>query len=55
MNERRLEILTEELSMRYFLEGLLPKILPEEFELDINCFVYHHQGKTDLQKRLPNK
>lgn len=55
MNEKRLEILTEEPSMRYFLEGLLPRILPDDFVLNVNCFVYHHQGKSDLQKRLPNR
>lgn len=51
----RIEILVEELSMEIFLKGLLPRILPKEFELGKNCFVYPHEGKNDLQKRLPRR
>lgn len=49
----RLEILTEEKSMQIFLQSLLPRILPEGVELGVNCFVRPHEGKNDLQKRLP--
>jgi hypothetical protein len=55
MSSKRLEILTEEASMQFFLEGLLPYILPEDYQLNVNCFVYPHQGKSDLQKRLPKR
>ncbi len=44
----RVEFLLEEPSMENFLKVLLPKILPRGFELDINCFLHAHQGKTDL-------
>lgn len=39
--------------MQVFLRGLLPKVLPEGFALDHNCFIRPHQGKSDLRKRLP--
>ena len=52
---RRIEILTEEPSMEIFLKGLLPRILPTEYALGVNCFVYPHEGKNDLQKRLPRR
>ena len=52
---KRLEILVEERSMEVFLQGLLPRILPEEFKLNVNCFIYPHEGKSDLQKRLPKR
>ena len=31
------------------------KILPEEYQLEINCFIRPHQGKSDLQKSIPVK
>lgn len=49
----RLEILVEEPSMQVFLRGLLPRLLPEGFALDVNCFIRPHSGKSDLQRRLP--
>ncbi len=49
----RLEILTEEKSMDVFLRGLLPRILPDEFVLDLNCFIRSHDGKSDLIKSIP--
>lgn len=52
---KRLEILVEETSMEVFLRGILPRILPDSYKLDQNCFVYPHEGKSDLQKRLPKK
>jgi len=55
MMNQRLEILVEESSMEQFLNGLLPRILPEGFALNENCFVYPHEGKSDLQKRLPKR
>ncbi len=51
----RLEILVEERSMEVFLRGLLPRILPRGFEVDTNCFIISHEGKSDLQKRLPKR
>jgi hypothetical protein len=52
---KRLEILVEERSMEAFLRNLIPKLLPNNFTVDHNCFIYPHQGKTDLQKRLANR
>ena len=34
-----IEILTEEPSMEYFLRGILPRILPDDFMIDVNCFI----------------
>ena len=50
-----LEILVEEPSMENVLDIILPQILPEGYELGINCFVRPHQGKSDLQKSIPRK
>lgn len=55
MNKEVIEILTEEPSMEYFLRGLLPRILPADYALDINCFIRPHSGKSDLQKSIPKK
>lgn len=55
MNETRIEILTEEPSMEFFLRVLLPKILPEDYKLDVNCFIHAHEGKSHLQKSIPRK
>lgn len=55
MRDEIVEILVEELSMKNFLSGLLPRILPEGFELNTNCFVRAHEGKQDLQKSIPKK
>ena len=51
----RLEILVEEPSMAEVLRGLLPGILPNGWELDVNCFIRPHEGKQDLQRSLPHK
>jgi hypothetical protein len=55
MNTSILEILTEEKSMEDFLRGLLPRILPNGYSLDVNCFIRPHQGKSDLARAIPNK
>ena len=44
----KLVFLLEEQSMKYFLDGLLPRILPEE----IQFVTIPHEGKSDLQKSL---
>lgn len=44
----KLIFLLEEQSMKYFLDGLLPRILPAE----IKFLTIPHEGKTDLQKSL---
>lgn len=49
------EILVEEPSMENVLNIILPQILPDGYELGVNCFVRPHQGKTDLQKSIPTK
>lgn len=41
--------------MDYFLRGLLPRILPPDYLLDINCFIRPHEGKSHLQKSIPRK
>jgi len=53
--KKRFEILVEEHSMEVFLKNLLPRILPDSFTIGINCFIYPHEGKQDLQKRLPKR
>lgn len=47
----KLVFLLEEQSMKYFLDGLLPQILPEE----IQFITIPHEGKSDLQKSLTSK
>lgn len=51
----RVEFLLEEVSMANILRELLPKILPDGYELDVNCFLRPHRGKSDLQKSVPRK
>jgi hypothetical protein len=55
MVEKMVEILVEEPSMQNVLNTILPQILPDGYELNINCFIRPHQGKTDLQKSIRNK
>lgn len=55
MNNTIIEILTEEISMDYFLRGLLPRILPNDYSLDENCFIRPHEGRSDLMKSIPRK
>lgn len=47
----KLVFLLEEQSMKCFLDGLLPRILPEE----IQFVTIPHEGKSDLQKSLTAK
>ena len=49
------EFLLEEPSMVNYLEQILPKILPEGFVLNENCFLRPHNGKSDLLKSIPQK
>jgi len=51
----QIEFLLEEPSMENFLNEILPQILPVGYALNINCFLRPHQGKSDLQKSIPNK
>lgn len=55
MKDELIEILVEEPSMRNFLFGILPEILPAGFQLNSNCFIREHQGKQDLKKSIPIK
>jgi hypothetical protein len=55
MNQTVIEILTEEPSMEYFLKVILPKILPDDYQLGVNCFIRPHEGKSDLKKSIPRK
>ena len=48
---RRLEFLVEEPSMEAFLQGLLPRILPEGCEFEFRVF----QGKQDLLRKLERR
>lgn len=47
----KLIFLLEEPSMKYLLDGLLPRILPEGTEFQ----TLPHQGKNDLQRSIPHK
>jgi len=51
----QIEILTEEASMDAFLRQLLPRLLPENYQLDVNCFIRPHEGKSHLMKSIPKK
>ena len=51
----RLEILVEEPSIAEVLKVILPKVLPEGWALNENCFVRPHEGKRDLQLSIPHK
>jgi hypothetical protein len=55
MKDEQIEILVEEASMKNFLSGILPKILPDGYQLNLNCFIREHQGKQDLKKSIPIK
>lgn len=52
---QRIEFLLEEPSMENVLTVILPQILPQGYELGINCFLRPHQGKHDLKKSIPKK
>ena len=52
---KRIEILTEELSMKHALEIILPKIVPNTWVLNENYFIRPHSGKSDLKKSIPKK
>lgn len=47
---RKVIFLLEESSMKAFLEGYLPRLLPD---LDFLCI--QHEGKQDLEKSIPRK
>lgn len=47
----KLIFLLEEKSMKFFLDGILPRILPP----DISFRTIPHEGKSDLQKSISNK
>jgi hypothetical protein len=51
----RLEFLLEEPSMENVLKNILPIILPKNYQYNLNYFLRPHQGKSDLQKSIPNK
>lgn len=51
----RVEFLLEEPSMVNILTEILPKILPQQYELGTNYFLRPHQGKSDLKKSIPKK
>ena len=48
---QRLEFLLEEPSMKDFLQGLLPRVLPEGCAFEFRVF----QGKQDLLRKLENR
>lgn len=41
--------------MKNFLRDILPRLLPADYQLDKNCFIHPHEGKSDLQKSIPRK
>ena len=45
----------EEPSIEEVLRVILPKVLPDGWVLDVNCFIRHHDGKQDLQQSIPRK
>ena len=55
MRTVQIEFLLEEPSMENFLKIILPKILPGDLKIGINCFLRPHNGKSDLMKSIPLK
>ncbi len=55
MKNEHIEFLLEEPSMENCLIEILPQILPQGYELNVNCFLRPHQGKSDLKKSIPSK
>ncbi|MCU0327230.1 MAG: DUF4276 family protein [Spirosomaceae bacterium] len=51
----RVEFLLEEPSMENFLREILPKVLPNGYTLNENCFLRPHNGKSDLMNSIPKK
>lgn len=52
----RVEILVEEPSMKAFLEGIFDKInKSDKWRLNENVFIRAFEGKSHLQKEIPNK
>jgi len=51
---RRIVFLLEERSMKFFLEGLLPRIFPGT-RLNESFICVTHEGKQDLERSLPRK
>lgn len=51
----RLEFLLEEKSMENFLRIFLLNVLPKSYQIDKNCFLRPHSGKSDLIKSIPKK
>ena len=51
----RVEILVEEKSIKELLRIILPKVLPQKWQLDENYFIREHEGKSDLKKSIENK
>lgn len=41
--------------MAEVLKVLLPEILPEPWQLDVNYFIRPHEGKSDLKRSIPRK
>lgn len=55
LKNEQIEFLLEEPSMENFLLEILPSLLPDGYEVNVNCFLRPHQGKSDLQKSIPRK
>ena len=55
IKNEQIEFLLEESSMENVLREILPKVLPKGYQLDENCFLRPHQGKSDLKKSIPRK
>lgn len=51
----QIEFLVEEPSMAEILRAILPRVLPEGWKLNSNCFIRTHEGKQDLQRSIPRK
>lgn len=47
----KIVFLLEERSMKELIDGLIPRILPEE----VSFLSIPHEGKSDLEKSIPRK
>ncbi|MDR3600409.1 MAG: hypothetical protein P4L49_08030 [Desulfosporosinus sp.] len=43
--------LVEEPSMKEFLRGILPRVIPD----NVSYTIIHHEGKQDLERSIPKK
>ena len=51
----QLDILVEEVSIAEVIKVILPKVLPDGWQVNENVFIRVHEGKQDLKDSIPRK